>query len=176
MGTDKAQLTVRGRPQAEHVLWALTKAACHVTVLGKQAVEGFGFLADREEHQGPLSALREYQPKQVLVFVCSCDLPLFDQRLVEVFSFEIKGYDVCVPVVDGFRQPLCGLYTASAFKAMREFQGKSMLDFLKTLSVKEITDDQLQSRSISKLAVRSANTRSELKSLMMEYEQSQGDE
>lgn len=165
MGRDKASLLFEGVPLALRVIQKLTPVVSKVTVLGREEVPGYPFLADSEEYAGPLSALTRFKPSRKLVFVCSCDMPRFDSAIVELCLTNIRLASVCVPVVDGSRQPLCALYRASSFAAMKACGSRSMMGFLETVATVELSAKALSAAGVSAASVRGANTPEELAEL-----------
>jgi molybdopterin-guanine dinucleotide biosynthesis protein A len=71
---------------------------------------------DRQEDRGPLEglavALAELTDQVERAFVTTCDVPLlvpdFVRRMIDLAA----GYDVAVPHVDGFDEPLAAVYHA----------------------------------------------------------------
>jgi molybdenum cofactor guanylyltransferase len=119
MGSDKSKLSIGGEPLAVRICRLLSEAGLPVTVSGRERIDGYAFLADAEEFAGPLGALARFKPSRDLVFVVSCDLPGFDAQIVSELAQSINGYEAAIPIVDGKLQPLCALYTDSAFDAAR---------------------------------------------------------
>lgn len=120
MGEDKAKIVVQGEPLANRIARLLAEAGLRVTVCGREPIDGFPFIPDREEFAGPLAALAGFRPADGLVFVASCDLPGFDASLVGFLEARLGSHDACFPALDGRLQPLCGLYRASALEKARE--------------------------------------------------------
>jgi molybdopterin-guanine dinucleotide biosynthesis protein A len=166
MGRDKATLLVEGTPQAERLLAALKSIGQPVTVLGRQALEGAAFLSDEEEFGGPLSALARFVPSEERVFVLSCDLPLFDPRTVEGLRSHLGDADAAVPILDGWRQPLCALYRARSFSRLPGLLAegrRSLMAWLDRIDVVEVEPAKL---GVDPICLRSANTPEELESLL----------
>ncbi len=160
MGVDKATLLVDGVPQAERIVSSLTAFGIPVTTLGRVPTPGASFLADSEEGGGPVAALGRFRPSSDLVFVASCDLPLFDAALVPLLASFIGDLEAAVPMVDGWRQPLCGLYQASVFGSMRD--SSCAMDWLDGLSCRVVGEEELLAAGIDPRSVNGANTREEL--------------
>ena len=97
MGEDKAAILVDGIPQALRIVQAISSMGIPITVLGRKPIDGHGFLPDAEEFAGPLAALSRFTPQADAVFVCSCDLPLFDARIIEVLAANLSGAFAAVP-------------------------------------------------------------------------------
>jgi len=161
MGVDKANMLVQGVPQAQRVADSLADAGVRVTVLGREPVPGHGFLQDEEEFGGPLSALSRFNPTADAVFVCSCDMPLFDARIVSALAMVIQDNDVAVPEVNGHRQPLCALYKSTAFSVIHRIllqERASMMRWLEALQPVFISQGELAAAGIDPLCAQSANT------------------
>lgn len=162
MGQDKAKLPIDGIPQAERIVRQFLDAGIPVTILGREPIEGAGFLRDQNEFVGPIAALSAYQPQVDLVFVASCDLPHFDVKLVEFLKQRIGVADACAPEVDGFRQPLCALYTAQAFRNLETLEDQCAMGWLRSLISVTVPEQELQAAGLKPAAARGANTPAEL--------------
>ncbi len=168
MGADKAALLVEGVPSAVRIAASLADAGFPVSGLGREPIEGFGFVRDEAEHEGPAYALARFQAKSDAVFVAACDLPRFDARVVAFLGERIEGFDAAVPKARGALQPLCGLYLAGAFSVLREFVSsgeRSMMGWLERLRVREVSARELRLAGIDPRAVRGANTPEEWRRL-----------
>jgi molybdopterin-guanine dinucleotide biosynthesis protein A len=158
MGRDKASLPIDGVPMAERI--ALALGGLPVTVLGRSAIEGFDFLPDAEEFQGPAVALSRAKPKRELVFVVACDLPRFDARIVALLESHLGGSEAAVPLVGGKLQPLCALYRERAFE--RLIGCRSMMAWLDRLNVVAVEESEIWKEGIDPASLRGANKPSEL--------------
>jgi molybdopterin-guanine dinucleotide biosynthesis protein A len=166
MGVDKAKLLVDGEPQAERIVRLLTQLGVPVTTLGREPTAGAGFLPDPEEFAGPISALRRFRPAAEMVFVASCDLPRFDNRLVDLLASKIGDKQAAVPLIDGWKQPLCALYQASAFAALQELDGQCAMSWLDRLQVVLVTEQDFAEAGLSSNVTRGANTPEELEQVL----------
>ena len=163
MGVDKASILVDGIPNAERLIGELPS----VTVLGRTPVSGAAFLKDSEGYAGPLACLRRFVPEADLVFVLSCDAVLFRSAVVTAFASILGNDDAVFPVMDGFDQPLCGLYRANALEALRKNPDLSKVrDWAALLKVRRLDTDDLEALGVSPHWVQSANTPDELQQLL----------
>lgn len=169
MGEDKAKLLIDGMPLAERVASSLTNAGLRVTVLGREPLKGCGFIRDDEEFGGPLAALTRFKPAEEFVFVCSCDLPLFDARLASLLREKIGGAHAAVPVVNGFRQPLAALYRGSAFDRIADVlpqEGSCPMMWLRGLEPVEVSEAEIAAAGIDPQCAQGANTKEELRQML----------
>jgi molybdenum cofactor guanylyltransferase len=129
MGTDKAMLTVGGRPMIERVSKQLRGFFDEILV-SSDDVDKFGFLGfnvikDRVSGQGPLMGIASALQASAndLNFIVACDIPDIDLALVHRMLDEaIKGkFEIVVPAVgDGKYEPLFAVYRKSTLKAIND--------------------------------------------------------
>lgn len=177
MGSDKARLPIDGVPQAERIVRQLSAAGLSVTTLGREPVTGADFLPDEEEHAGPIAALARFRPSQPLVFVASCDLPRFDAGLVGVLAERLGEHDAAVPVAEGWRQPLCALYRATAFDGLPKLvagDARCAMKWLDRLSVREVQPEELSAAGIDPAVALGANTPEELERALKSRQEGAG--
>ena len=164
MGTDKSQIPIDGVPMAQRIIQSLTTVGLKVTVLGRHPIDGVHFQRDLDEFGGPLAALAAYQPKTEFVFVASCDLPLFDARVVSRLTSKIGESEVAIPIIGDRPQPLCAVYRASTFIKLTEVfaQGeRRIMTWLDRLNKVELFEFDLLEVGISPMSVLGVNTKSE---------------
>jgi molybdopterin-guanine dinucleotide biosynthesis protein A len=74
-------------------------------------------LRDRRPDQGPLEGLavglRALEDRAEAAFVTACDVPLLAPGFVRRVMEMLPGFDIAVPRVDGFDEPLAAAYRAS---------------------------------------------------------------
>lgn len=168
MGQDKAKLAIGGVAQAARIVRQLADAGIRVTVLGQEPIEGAEFQRDQAEFAGPIAALSAFVPRAAYVFVTSCDLPLFNVRLVACLQERIGSADACAPEVDGFRQPLCALYSANAFDKLAALEDQCAMGWLNALNTVIVPESELIQAGIKPAAARGANTPEELAQALQE--------
>lgn len=95
-------------------------------------------------------------------FVTACDMPFLRPEVVDRL-FDGADADGAVPLVDGHRQPLAGVYrtdrAVDAADTTLRTGARSMRDFLDRLSVRTVTD------SVPTRVVRDVDTRAELEAV-----------
>lgn len=162
MGTDKASLMIDGRPLAERVAAELAEVCDPVTVLGREPLEGYLFLADKGEYEGPLAALSRFEPRKEKVFVASCDLPGFSHELVAFLHTRVGASEAALTEMDGRLQPLCAIYDRRAIGTAKDLVKKGerrVMTWIETLDKVVVSS----SESPSPHWVKNVNTPSELK-------------
>lgn len=168
MGREKSRLLVDGEPVAERTARELGRFCERVTILGREKLSGHHFLADQDEFAGPLVALSRFKPTADMVFVASCDLPLFDGETVHLLhSLATAGSDAVVPEIGSHLQPLCALYSPDSWTHISlEGEKKSLMSWLRSLKVRVVGEQEFVSAGISLKSLQSANTPNEWATLM----------
>jgi len=171
MGSNKAELMVKGEPAALRTARELAPHCERVTILGRTPLPPYPFLEDVEEFAGPLSALTRFVPTADCVFLASCDMPRFDGQLVPFFHSLIGDSHSVVPVISESKQPLCALYSAAAWDCLPQLLSRgrrSMMSWLETLTCRFVTGEDIQAIGIDPLSLQGANTPDEWEQLVPE--------
>jgi len=169
MGTDKAGIAIDGVPMGLRLVRSLLSLEIPVTVLGRESIEGAAFIPDSDEFAGPLAALEAFSPSRGAIFIASCDMPLFDSRLVRALCDSLEKFDAAIPVIDGRRQPLCALYGHEAFQILKQVRAdgqSSIRAWTDRLQVLEIEASWFASARIDITRIRGVNTPEELDKLL----------
>lgn len=164
MGSDKASLEFDSVPIALRTAQKLDELQIPVTVLGRTPLEGFDFIADQQDFQGPLVALSALTPSRQWVFVASCDMPRFEASVVKELAnlATSTDADALIPSIEGRLQPLLGLYRAGVFASLSKGM-RSMMAWLDTLKVVALP---LEESGLNVRHYLSANTPEELASIL----------
>lgn len=163
MGVDKSSMTLNGEAMGSRIARLIAPNVSQVTVLGAKPLDGFSFLQDVEVHQGPLVALSHFVGICDAVYVSSCDMPLFDPKIIRVLSNRLSNHDsdhAVVPMINGALQPLCAIYRASAFQMIKTViaEGhRSMMAWLDTLWVEVMDSDELAQEGVDPRTLLSAD-------------------
>ena len=169
MGQEKSQLRIQGEVLSERIARTLSIRAARVTILGREPISGFEFVADADEYAGPLIALSRFRPKYDAVFVASCDLPLFDARLIDLFLCHLQSPDAVLPEHDGRAQPLCALYKCSAWPPLEQTVAegrKSVMAWIDRISIGLVAPEEIRDAGIDPNSIRGANTPEDLQQLL----------
>lgn len=151
MGTDKAMLTINGRPMIQQIIDQIQPSFRKVYVsAGKKDLYGFTgceVIQDATPGEGPLAALASVLERSEydLNFMTPCDVPDTDQHLVAALMRGIGDADAAVPLSpDGRREPLFAVYRKSALPAIRAAIArgeKRIISFYDSVQVKDVFTD-----------------------------------
>lgn len=123
MGAPKALLDWRGRSLLQHVVETVSSAVAPVVVSAAAGQPlpplpaAVPVVVDPQPDQGPLAGycsalawLTAHHPHVSQVFVCGCDAPLLSAAVVRCVVGALAEADAAMPVIDGQRYPLIGVY------------------------------------------------------------------
>lgn len=126
MGRDKAFLKLAGIPLIEHVLLSL-KGVCEDIIIVTNAPQsyqtyGVTVTTDVFDKRGPLTGIYSGLLRSVdeYNFVVACDMPFLNPRLIAYMAGLAPGYDVVVPAVGGFYEPLHAVYNRGLVPVIEE--------------------------------------------------------
>lgn len=116
MGRDKAFLTIAGVPLIERVLKALRNATDRIIIVTNSprayAVYDAVVVTDASDKRGPLTGiytglLHSTDEDNIVV---ACDMPFLNSRLLSYMAGLAGDYDVVVPKVGEYIEPLHAVY------------------------------------------------------------------
>ncbi len=163
MGQEKAAMKLEGESILKRTVRLLENEDLPITVLGPEGKQ------DTNQFAGPLAALADFSPSADWIFVASCDMPLFDPRIVRVLLQVAKGFDAAIASFEGALQPLCGLYSSSSLKIARKLSlsgERRIMKWVSELNVIEVHEEQICLAELNPNCVRSANTPEEWADLL----------
>jgi len=116
MGKDKAFLKIAGIPMIEHVLAALRSIANRVIIVTNSprlyASYDASVIRDVSDKRGPLTGIYTglLHSQDEYNFVVACDMPFLNSQLLSYMAGLSEGYDVVLPRIDDFVEPLHAVY------------------------------------------------------------------
>ena len=98
---------------------------------------------------GPLAGMQAgiYASNYDYNFIAACDMPFLNTQTVEYIGLSAIGYDAAVPFVDGYFNPLHGVYHRTCLTYIEELleQGNyRILDFYNMIRLRYISVDELK--------------------------------
>lgn len=127
-GSNKALADWHGTPLIAAATRALLRVLPNVLIVTKER-EALGFMASgsvriiedmlQESHPlgGLYTGLKRLKTRHA--FVCACDMPFVQPRLIEALWEARADYDAVIPVWRGKRQTLCGVYSGGCSGMIR---------------------------------------------------------
>lgn len=152
MGTNKALISIGGRPMIELAANALRRVFTEICVVADEAAPyrflRLPVLADRFTDCGPLAGIHAglARPSRGGVFVLPCDTPFITPDLIQFLLNRRAGAPATVARLGQRVHPLCGIYEHRALSSMEaalRAQRLKLTDFLDAIgaSIVDITPD-----------------------------------
>lgn len=171
MGKDKAFLNLKGKPIIQHQIEIL-KALCSSIIIVANKIEKYKklnvlLLRDEIPYLGPLGGILTGLKNAPTdwIFVCGCDMPFIDAKLIEYEWERRDNADIVVPFYKERFQTLHALYKKSCLKTIEEAIKKGerrIRDILPHLRLNIIKEEEIVSIKAEKSLV-NINTTRELK-------------
>jgi molybdopterin-guanine dinucleotide biosynthesis protein A len=171
MGLSKAYLTLHGKPLLLHVLSRIDRVFdCVLVVVDGGELPfpvGVPVVTDIVPGKGPLGGLYTglTHSSAERNFVCACDMPYLNPQLLAMLKLLSPNYDVTVPMVRGFLEPLHAVYAKSCLSAVEVCLKRDCLRlkaFYPSMSVCIIPEDTVREKDPSLRSLVNINTREEL--------------
>ena len=142
----------RGGTVLEHLIARLSPMFTETLVVGRNLMSPSGNVRVVEDlylARSPLIGIYSglLAAKTDLSFVVACDMPFVRSSLVEHILSRSSGADVCVPIVNGYYEPLCAAYRRTAIPAIAEAIGRGTLKVTAPyddLNPRTISEDELR--------------------------------
>ncbi|MEA3238444.1 MAG: molybdenum cofactor guanylyltransferase [Candidatus Bipolaricaulota bacterium] len=153
MGRPKHQLSKpRGGTVLDHLGSGLSRLFNETLIVGRNllsAESSFRVVEDVYLARSPLVGIYSgiVAAKTELSFVIACDMPFVRSSLVEHILSQSRDVDACVPIVNGYYEPLCAAYRRSAIPAIAEAIERGMFKVTapyKNLNLRTIPEEELR--------------------------------
>lgn len=170
MGMKKAFLTVNGVKIIHHTLHVFKNIFQEIIIVTNtpEDFESFGvkIVKDSVRGKGPLGGLYTglVEARYERCFVTACDMPFLNEQLIRYMT-NITGYDIVVPVIDGFYEPLFACYSkkcADFAAAQIKNNNLKISDILPLADVRAISEDEMKRFDIGLESLININTTEEL--------------
>lgn len=170
MGRPKHLLPTSRGTLVDHIVARLSPSFVETMLVGKEPMPppgGGRFVADVLPERNPLvgiySALLALETP--LCLVIGCDMPFVVPDLAQVLLAQAAGFDVVVPRVGGYYEPLLAVYRPSCIPAMEEAIAEGSFRITSTYSrlrVREVPDDAIRAIDPNLVSFTNLNTPKEL--------------
>lgn len=137
---------------------------------------GYKMVADELPQRGPLSGIHAALKASDYAynFIVPCDMPFLNRELVKFILEESRGFDVTIPKLGEYIEPLYGVYHKNCIEAIEkqllEGQKKKVSDFYPQIKVKYIGERELAGFGDLEKIFYNVNTPEELKGAQKLFE------
>ena len=167
IGEDKSFLSVCGRPLIEAVIETVSSLFENLIIITNQPAlykkYSAQIEADTIKDCGPLAGIYTglCASKTQYNFVCACDMPFLNKKLIQYILKSAKNYDMVLPYYHERYQPLCALYAKSCLRSIGAKLQKGSLkitNLLKHVRVKTISESEVRAFDPTGLSFVNINT------------------
>lgn len=150
MGAPKHLLPFHGVTILEHILGRLEGLFDEVLLAGRTPglfPAGVVPVMDVKQVRCPLVGILSglLAARNPCVFVLGCDMPFVEPALVKMLcSMASEGGDVTVPMIRGFYEPLCAVYSKASADRINEFidaGNTKTTGFFPSVTVREVSEE-----------------------------------
>lgn len=172
MGTDKAFLAFDGRPLIEHILAVFRGLFPRVIVVTNSPARYAGYAVDAVtdvgDRRGPLTGLYSGLQRSAdeYNFVVACDMPFLNRGLIAYMAEAAAGYDIVVPRVNDFFEPLHAVYRKALLPVIESSlrrESPTIRGLFAQAKVRYITEEEIERFDPGRRSFRNLNTPEEYK-------------
>jgi molybdopterin-guanine dinucleotide biosynthesis protein A len=112
---------------------------------------GLPMIGDVVDSRGPMTGILSVfmNTESADIFVTACDMPYINAILIKYMVEKYNDkFEALIPLYDGKSQPLFGIYAKRLSEPMEQrikAGKKSLIDFLKTINVRYINEEEVRS-------------------------------
>jgi molybdenum cofactor guanylyltransferase len=174
MGVNKAFINIGGKRIIDNTLSIYKKIFSEIIVVTNtpEDYEGSGakIVTDIIPNKGSLGGLYTgiVESKNDHCFVAACDMPFINEKLIRYIT-EIQGYDIVVPVVERYYEPLFAMYSKNCLSFIKEQLDNDNLrisDIFKKVRVKEVKINELRMFDNELMSLVNINTPEDLNNVL----------
>lgn len=172
MGTDKAFLKIAGKPMIEHVLTALRSVAGRIIIVTNSPQSYAAYdacvVSDALDKRGPLTGIHSglLHSTDEYNFVVACDMPFLNSRLISHMVGLAGEYDVVLPKIGEFVEPLHAVYRRGLLPLIEERirqDVKQVKRLFSEVRVRYVTEAEIDCFDPKRLSFKNLNTPEEYK-------------
>lgn len=170
-GTDKSIHEFRGKPLISHVYDAVHPVIDEIFIAAndpeKFAFMGLKVIPDIVPGLGPLggiyTALETFDISRI--FIVPCDMPFLSTELIRYMCSITGDYDIVVPKLGDYYQPMHAVYSHRCGDAIRESINRGrykMNGFYDGMKIREVTEDEIKQFGEPSVIFKNINFRDDL--------------
>jgi molybdopterin-guanine dinucleotide biosynthesis protein A len=174
-GMDKAFLKVAGKPIIEHILKALRSVTDQVLIVtnNPQAYVSYEVrvVKDVLNKRGPLTGVYTglYHSREEFNFVVACDMPFLNAGLISHMAKLAGEYDVVLPKVGEFVEPLHAVYRKGLLPLIEERikqDARQIKKLFDEVRVRYVTEQEIDRFDPKRMSFKNLNTPEEYKEVV----------
>jgi len=176
-GITKANIVIGGKTIISSIICAIKDLFSEIIIVTNTPSEfrdyiQYKIIKDQYSESGPLGGIHAAlkSSSEDAIFVFAGDMPFLNKEIIveQINEFRKAGYDVLIPKVDQFIEPLHAIYRKSVLKDLERFmfEGKTwaVRDFLLEVNVGYL---QIPKTETSNLAFTNINSPSDIAKIIL---------
>jgi len=151
-GRDKALYEYQGKKLIEHVHDALSPVFSDIAIVSSDSEKyeflGLDIIPDIIPDLGPVggiyTALERAGGKRV--FAVACDMPCLNSEFISYMLSIADYYDVIIPFVSGFYEPLHTIYSSTCLEHVKELINRGerkITGFFEKVNVRPVSEEEI---------------------------------
>ncbi len=153
MGCPKHLLPASGGTMVDHIINRLGSLFTEIIIAGRSldlSRSNVRIVEDIRPEQSPLVGILSGMKVSSTsnVFVLGCDMPFVKPGLIHLLTSRKEDTnDVVIPVVRGYLEPLCAIYSCSISDRITQYLdsgGRKVTGFFQTVSVTEVRESEIR--------------------------------
>ncbi len=174
-GKNKALESLKGKRFIERAVESLRPFCDPVLVIANELEPyldlGTTLVKDFLPHQGPLGGIHAALlfSSTEWVFFKATDMPFLVPELAELMIASKNGFDIVVPTIDAYYEPLLALYNRRCLppvkRQLEKPDERQIIKFYKKMKVRSIPEDEWRKVDPGGLSFKNVNTPSDLAEL-----------
>ena len=154
MGYDKTKLMLDGKTLIDTIILRLMPVFTELLVCGLKGgtnvTQNVKYVNDIYPGVGPVGGIYTglYYSSEDMNFITACDIPEINLKLIKYMEERMKHYDAAIIEVNGYTEPLFGLYSRRILPILKSNIEKGIYkisDAFKYMNVKFISDAEILS-------------------------------
>ncbi|MEG6615861.1 molybdenum cofactor guanylyltransferase [Peptococcaceae bacterium 1198_IL3148] len=172
MGTTKAFVEVHSCRIIDHAIDELKQVSNDIMIVTNSVEEyshlGIRLVKDIVPGLGPLSGIHSalVHAEMPQVLIVACDMPFIEAQLANLLAKYSLHYDVVIPRVEGYFEPLFAVYNKSCIQHIEKCIGQGgklrVVDFFSYVKVKYVNEDEISQVADLERVFYNVNTPKEL--------------
>jgi molybdopterin-guanine dinucleotide biosynthesis protein A len=139
MGQDKGLIEIDGMPMIQHVIDHIQPLCDQILISSNQEEYnrfGYQVVEDNIKDIGPAGGIISCLPlaKHKKCIIISCDLPYASTALIKKLLSFSENYEVTIPRIDSYLQPLCGIYSKDVYLKLKNLVDKGQYSIHKLVN------------------------------------------
>lgn len=151
MGSDKAFVKLDNHPIIKYIIQEIKPETGELLLVTNNQPAyrhlGLPLVSDIYANRGPLSGIHSalVHARFDRVLVLACDMPFLSRKLVRYLIGQSQDYDVTVPLLKGYPQPLLAVYARTCLESVEVSLQKPnprIIDFYSRVRVKYVKENE----------------------------------